>query len=206
LTTEQKNALNLQKTPRKAGKNQFLFLEGDTIISLPILRSGMIKMMKENHDNREGIVDFIKPGELCMLAYFSDLLKFPFSGVVSKPITYCMVDRGLINSFCNTNAEVNKMMMAGLRKKLFFCNNRLVIMMSNHAKTKVAFSLISLTSKEDECEVEITNDELSLYTGLRKETTSRILADFTKNGWVLKRDKKFVIVNPDKLKSFYEQE
>ena len=197
--TDGENSVSFRKT-------DVIYREGEEPHSLYFIKSGRVKISKNNLEGKEFVSNIMGSGSfighhaiLEKTTYHEDAFALDDSVLIYVPIQK-------INAILKVDPSVAVDLAKLLNKKLEESEERLVSMAYDSVRKRTADVLIRLEEKfknhdhEEKVEIKITRDDLAALVGTASETVIRVLRDF-KDGKILEvKGRTIQILDIEKLK------
>ncbi|SDK02493.1 Crp/Fnr family transcriptional regulator [Natronincola ferrireducens] len=198
-------------TERHFKKGTIIFMEGDPGEAFYFIKSGKVKVYKTTPDGREHIFTILSEGGVfAEVTLFNDIC-YPASAEILEDAEIGMIKNKDLEDLVRTNAEIALQIIKVLSKKLFYSQQKVKELALGDTYSRIAKSLLTFaddhgTEKEDgiEMKLNISRQELANMIGTARETVSRALSQFKKEGSIEIQGKKIIIKNMEKLKSWIQ--
>jgi CRP/FNR family transcriptional regulator, anaerobic regulatory protein len=183
-------------------KGEFLFREGDASAKLFIVNQGKVKLSKLNKEGKEQILRIVSEGSFFGEYYvFSDYEPYNFSAIALSDVKICTLTKSHMDGLLQKHPEMNYKILSELSKKLIQTENLVQNLSSIDTTAKVAYVLLELASKHGVAQgqvvrinMPINREEMANYAGVTRETMSRKLNQFVKEGIIETVGNKVIIV------------
>lgn len=194
---------------RSFRKGAIIFMEGDPGEAFYFIKSGKVKVYKTTPDGREHIFTILSEGGVfAEVTLFNDI-PYPASAEVLEDAEIGMIKNKELEDLIRTNADIALQIIKVLSKKLFSSQQKVKELALGDTYTRIAKTLITFaedhgtqTSNGIEIRLNISRQELANMIGTARETVSRSLSQFKKEGSIDIEGKKITIKNMEKLKSW----
>ncbi len=187
------------------GKRQFfkeksvVFKQDEVGSGFYYVKKGLIKIVSEGTSKNERILDIVGPGYLIGEQALDDL---PFYSTAISHVDSVLYyfSKNDIEELTVKNSEVIELLVQSLfSKEKLLLNN--INATSADTQYQVAHALLYLMDCYQSNEINLTQQELSLYVGLTRITIYKILKEWASEGIVSIRNRKININDPDALKA-----
>lgn len=183
-------------------KGDFLCHEGDTLAKLFIVNVGRIKLSKFSKDGKEQILRIIPEGSFFGEYYvFSDYEPYNFSAIALTDVKICTLTKADMDQLLVLHPEINTKIMCEISKRLIQTENMVQSLSTTDTDAKVAYVLLDLAdkygTKEDAgitIHIPINREEMANFAGVTRETMSRKLNWFMKDGLIDTKGNKVIII------------
>lgn len=191
-------------------KGEYLCHEGDISAMLFIVNEGKVKLSKVNKEGKEQILRIVSEGSFFGEYYlFSDYEPYNFSAIALSDVMICTLTKLDMDILLSTHPEINSKIMAEISKKLIQTENLVQNLSTIDTESKVAYILMELADKygiqinnEIRVEIPINREEMASYAGVTRETMSRKLNGFLKDGLIDTIGNKVIIIKaPEELRA-----
>lgn len=186
LVPELKNAILEKATLHNFKKGDVILQDGDHVRVVPLLTSGLVKVVQQDESGNELLLYYIQPGESCMMSLMSCL-----QGEVSHATGIVKQDTEIIVLPANIISELSKkypqwnLFIFGLYNQRY---NELLEVISSVTFKKTDERIIRFLTKIKEASgtnnIEVTHQEIASSLGVSREVVSRLLKLFEKEGVV----------------------
>lgn len=196
---------------RSLKKGTIIFMEGDPGEAFYFIKSGKVKVYKTTLDGREHIFTILSAGGVfAEVALFNDIA-YPASAEVIEDAEIGMIKNKDLEDLIRTNAEIALEIIKVFSKKLFNSQQKVKELALGDTYMRIAKNLITFgkehgTKTPDGVEIKlnISRQELANMIGTARETVSRALSQFKKEGAIDIEGKKITIKNMEKLKDWIQ--
>lgn len=190
-------------------KGSIIFMEGDKGEAFYFIESGKIKISKSSKDGKELILNIYGENHVfAEVTIFNDI-SYPATAEVLEDAAVGVIRNSDLEKLIQYNADMGLNLIKILSKRLFNAQMKLKQLALNDTYSRTADTLIRLSenlAKERngriEFNLELSRQELANMIGTARETVSRILSRFKKEGSIDIIGKKIVIKDIEKLKSW----
>ncbi|WP_028308688.1 Crp/Fnr family transcriptional regulator [Desulfitibacter alkalitolerans] len=196
---------------KKYAKNDIIFFEGDPGEAIHFVKSGKVKIFKTSEGGKEIIINILNPGDI-----FAEVILFQKN--IPYPASVEVIEEGEIGSIRNRdlerliseNPQLAVELLRAMAKKLKEVQQRVRELGSNDAIERTIRVLSALAKNHGSktkdgivlCK-NITRQDMANLVGTTRETMSRILSKFSKEGLVEIKGRTIVIKNADALEEYY---
>jgi len=189
-------------------RGQYIYREGDAFKGILAIKSGTAKLVADDAQGNEHIINILLPGELLGFdGLHND--QHTCSSIALETMSYCELPFN--------NLDVIGQLVPGLMRELFRhageklnddCNK--IVLNKRPAEERLAAFLIDLSGRykrrgfsANEFTLSLTRQEIGNYLGLALETVSRLLQQF-QNAELITVNNKFIqITNREGLEKIY---
>jgi len=196
--------------------NTILIHEGYSANRVFVIRSGSVKIMATSAEGRLLILRVATPGEVIGLGSLSVGAHYRITAMTVGPCIIKSIARIDFLSLMRDSAEVS----LGVSEAMTRDYNSAILTarrlgLSSSAAGKLASALLDWarmdhlddspahTSLPISFPMPLTHEELGSMAGLSRETTSRLLTKFRREGLIEQVDEQMVLHHPDQLETLY---
>lgn len=196
---------------KKYAKSDIIFFEGDPGEAIHFVKSGKVKIFKTSEGGKEIIINILSPGDI-----FAEVTLFQRN--IPYPASVEVIEEGEIGSIRNRdlerliseNPQLAVELLRAMAKKLKEVQQRVRELGSNDAIERTIRVLSALAKNHGSktkdgivlCK-NITRQDMANLVGTTRETMSRILSKFSKEGLVEIKGRTIVIKDADALEEYY---
>jgi CRP/FNR family transcriptional regulator, anaerobic regulatory protein len=156
--------------------------EGDLGTHVAVIRSGLVKLMLYSPSGRERIVRLAMPGDTIGL---ESILggRLHHNAVALTTAQLCCIPRDIVDRRANDHPEFARRLMAEWNASVEDAERFLTDLSTGTAHERVARLLLYLQERVGigPCP-EITREDMAALLGITMETTSRVIAEFKRDG------------------------
>lgn len=206
LAEEELNSLLPCLKEKNYKKNQVVFHEGAPGRQLFLIRSGNVKVFKLSEDGREKILRVFGPGDFFAELPLLDGGKYPASAETLSPATLVCLSREDFLKILSGNPQILQKIHEIVGNRLRHFTNAVTDLTLKDASRRLAGFLLEkteeyqiLTSKEIRFPMELTHQEIASLIGTARETVSRTLRQFQKEGVIEIKDRYITVLDKERL-------
>ncbi|ABW19668.1 Crp/Fnr family transcriptional regulator [Alkaliphilus oremlandii] len=200
---EKINSITIEKNLRKG---TIIFMEGDKGEAFYFIKSGKIKIYKTTPDGRELIFAILSHGDVfAEVALFNDVA-YPAGAEVLEDACIGTIRNEDLEELIRKNAEIALHIIKEFSKKLYNSQQKVKELALGDTYARTAQTILKLaksngkeTSEGIEIHLDISRQELANLIGTARETVSRALSQFKKEGSIHIDKKKIIIKDLNKL-------
>lgn len=183
---------------RPLNRNEVLFAEGDEAEALYLVQTGRVAMVKRAPDGRESVVALMAEGDV-----FGEMGLFDGAGrsAAAKAMDdseLVAISYGAARQALENDARALWSVLALLASRLRATDESLADSVFLDVPGRTAKRLIELGGTEGVSQA-VTQDELAAMVGASRERVNKAIASFVRLGWVEQADRRYRIVDPEKL-------
>ncbi len=182
------------------------FKEGDTAAGVYVVCDGEVKLYATSPDSRTMILKIARSGDVLGLSATINNLPYEVTAETLSPCNFKHIDQNLFLSFLQKHAEAGytaALTLAKEHRQLVLGARRLAL--SPSAATRIAQILIEFASLDDTRKptsrfpMVLTHAELASLVGASRETVTRILNQFERDGIISRADSAVTILRRSQL-------
>lgn len=193
-------------TQHKISSGQILYMQGDKSSNIYLVKSGRVRMFYTSENGKEITYRIIGEGQLIgEAAFLSHLQQATISAVTDTILISCPI-ASLYPHICK-HSELNKAIFELLTANYTELCNQLKRLTINNSAQRVASYLLDFTENDNE-ELGIINhtlpytqEELAVCLNLHRTTVARVLAGFSKSGFIKLGYKNIQVLNATALRN-----
>lgn len=196
---------------RNFKKGTIIFMEGDPGEAFYFIKSGKVKIYKTTSDGREHIFTILSEGGVfAEVALFNDI-PYPATAEVLEDVELGMIKNKDLEDLIRRNVEIALQIIKVFSKKLFSSQQKVKELALGDTYDRIARTLIVFakdhgikTPNGIEIRLNISRQELANMIGTARETVSRSLSQFRKEGSIDIEGRKIIIKDMDKLEAWIQ--
>ncbi len=176
-----------------------LFLENDEANTLYIVAEGRMAIVKSFVDRKDSMVALIEPGDLFgEMGLFEDQLRSATARAVENSqlieVPYPPIRRAL-----EARPTLLWTLVSLLAQRLRSTDDALADAMFLDVTGRTAKRILEIAGDSDEFVIPLTQEELAGLVGASRERVNKTLASFVKSGFLDINDRRYKILQRDKL-------
>ena len=188
-------------------KNEIIFLEGSKAKTLYFVNQGKIKLYKYTKDGREQILHILSEGD-----FFGELnllkeSEYGFNAQAIENSKICTLSKDELKDILLSKPEIAIKILEVMGDRLSKIENLAQNLATNDIDARISYLLLDLAKKYGEIELDsinidlpINREEMASYIGVARETISRKLKKFEKEGLIkVVGTKKILILDKEGL-------
>ncbi len=196
---------NANKVLLSYGPGELIFKENLAPTGLFVVFTGKVKIFKSTPDGKEKIVRLGQEGAL--LGYRSFLSEELYSATATAidEVVLCYLPKQALISLISHNPDIAFRLMKVLAKDLREAEHSNANAFQRSARERLADALLRLQqifgveAPQQKIKVRLSREEIASLAGLSRETATRVLSEFNKEGFVRIFGKEIAIVDSAKL-------
>lgn len=171
-----KPIVELKKKP-----GEVLYNEGDDAKHLFTVRSGIIKLTQYLPDGSQRIVRLLRTGDVAGLEALINPGYEHFATVL-RDAELCQIPREVVEKLNVETPRLHKQLLSRWHSAVKSADEWLTELSTGNSKSRVARLVIGLSDKTDSSCYLFSREDLGAILGITTETTSRIIAEFKRDG------------------------
>jgi CRP/FNR family transcriptional regulator len=186
------------------------FKKGDTIIKqgalaahLVYIKSGLVKVFREQHNN-EMVLSLEAKGKMLGLHAIHTKNIYPYSVVAYEDVTVCLVEISAIKILLETNAKFAAQMFSLLNEDALFIYDRLTCLTMKQIHGRFADLLLCMSLriyKRKTFAVPLTKKDMAQIMNMSQESFSRVIKEFTDDKIIEFNTNQIKILNFEKVRN-----
>jgi CRP/FNR family transcriptional regulator len=192
-------------------RGSIVFMDGDPGEAFFFIKSGKVKIFKTSPDGRELIFAILGEGDVfAEVTLFNDI-DYPASAEILEEACLGMIKNKDLEALIGQHSELALPIIKVLSRKLFSSQQKVKELALGDTYMRTAQTIVKLaevqgkkTDEGIEVKLDISRQELANMIGTARETVSRALSQFKKEGSVDISGKKIIVLNMSKLKSWIQ--
>lgn len=196
---------------RNFKKGTIIFMEGNPGEAFYFIKSGKVKIYKTTSDGREHIFTILSEGGVfAEVALFNDI-PYPATAEVLEDVELGMIKNKDLEDLIRRNVEIALQIIKVFSKKLFSSQQKVKELALGDTYDRIARTLIVFakdhgikTPNGIEIRLNISRQELANMIGTARETVSKSLSQFRKEGSIDIEGRKIIIKDMDKLEAWIQ--
>ena len=204
-STKLLNELSSGSRLRSYKKKQNIYMEGDHLSNVYMVKTGSVRTYMAYEDGREISTGMYKSGEF--FGYNPLLLNAPCSDNAEtlEPSELHLISRDDFNALLFKNPGISKKFIELLSGHVQEKQTQLLKLAYNSVRKRVADALVSLVEKfgdphSETSTIKVSRDDLASMVGTANETISRTLADFKEEHLIEKEGSSIKVISLSKLR------
>ncbi len=184
LEPEAMAAFEQQTEMRTCRKGQILYSQEDRAEVLFLLKRGRVQLYRLTPSGKRLELAVIEPGTFFgEMPLIGESLRHTFAEAVEDSLI-CVMSRADIEGLMRKRSEVALRMIEVLGRRLALCEARLEEMAYRSVPARIAAVLVRLSQGQNGEVVSITHQELGDMLGALRESVTKVIDDFQREGLV----------------------
>ncbi|MDI3317876.1 MAG: Crp/Fnr family transcriptional regulator [Bacillota bacterium] len=176
---------------RQLAPSQVLFEQGEPVTDLFVIESGLIKAFVLTPGGRQQTINLLGAGEVVPHVGFLEGSTYPATATALEPTTLWALGRDPLMALLRRDAQLAIRLLEITARRLAELQHRLQETALGDLRQRVAYALVRLASEHGRGEgrwrtlpAGITHQEIANLAGVSRESVSRMMSRFQRNGWV----------------------
>lgn len=193
-------------------RNQVLFIEGEPARSLFFICTGRVKVYRSSPDGREQILHLLSDGEPIAVVPFLDGGAYPATAEVLEDSEIACLHFDDFKRIAVANPDILLQLLRVLGRRLRRAQEEITSLSLKNVTARLAGRLLDLSDRYGtpvdagiEIDLHLSRQELGSLIAASRETTTRLLHQFQREGVLRIDGAKITILKPFILQSWYEQ-
>ena len=199
------------KRKKTLQRGDFIYREGDDFKSVLAIKSGTAKLVADDYQGNEHILNILLPGELLGFdGIHND--RHSCSAVALETLSFCELPVDNLSALSQLIPGLMRELLRHAGEKINEDRDKIVFN-KRPAIERLASFLVNLSERyqrrgfsASEFTLSLTRQEIGNHLGLALETVSRLLKQFQSAGVITVNNKHICITDMDSLKSHYIDE
>lgn len=193
-------------------KNQILFIEGEPARTLFFICTGRVKVYRTSPDGREQILHLLSDGDPISVVPFLDGGPYPATAEVLEDSRIAGLHFDDFQRIASAHPDILFQMLRTLAARLRAAQEDITALSLKNVTARLSSRLLDLShrygvAREEGMEVDLnlSRQELGSLIGASRETTTRLLHQFQREGVIKIDGSKITILDPDALHMWADQ-
>ncbi|MFS8542435.1 MAG: Crp/Fnr family transcriptional regulator [Limnochordales bacterium] len=193
-------------------KKQVLFVEGEPSHSLYFICSGRVKVYRVSADGREQILHLLGAGDPIAVVPFFDGGPYPANAEVLTDAEIAFVRFEDFERIARANPSILLRMLRLLAQRLRKAQDEIASLAMKSVAGRLAACLLDLARRHGETiadgirlDLPLSRQELGHLIGASRETTTRLLQQFQREGAIRIEGSRITIVDAEALQAWGQQ-
>ncbi len=196
---------------RKFKKNEIILCEDDTNKSMYIILTGRVKVIQITEDGKEIILAMHNSGDFFFLLSLIDNKTVPATVLAIEDSIIAFLSKEDLFNLLYTHRKALNCLLQILCSRLRASWFDIKMLNFKDASQRIKILLLKLSHdygvKNDKgliLNIKLTHQEMADMTGMTRETVTRVISKWQKNGEISIFNNKFIQLTPDFLKKIHE--
>jgi CRP-like cAMP-binding protein len=199
-------AISQEKITQHYSAGQTIFGEGARPAGLYCVRGGRVKITRAGGDGKEQIIRLVRPGDVLGYRALVAEMAHTTSAVALSDCTVCLIPKRLVGQQLSGNALFSSAMLQLLAASLGATTERMLHLAYKPVRERLAEALLLLLRTYHPAEavgqpftIAISREDLGALMGTTKETTTRMLSEFKREGLLTTQGSAITVLAPQQL-------
>ena len=180
--------------------------QGDAVFSI---RRGLVKLLCEGVDGGQRIVRLLGRGDVAGLEVLDKGVRYRHTAVAVGDVDLCSIPLVTLKDLERQHPELCNRLRQQLQAQVNRADHWIKHLNTGVARVRIAHLLLLLTTiaadRNGDIEL-LPRDDMAAVCGVTKETASRIVAEFKRDGWLVKVAPNTFRVTADKLQQMIDED
>lgn len=193
-------------SPRRFGRGEIVFLEGEPATRLFLLAEGTIKLVRESEDGRQVILRIVRPAELFGAAGVWEEPVYPATALAHRDSLALVLPVQAFRQAIAASPELAMAVIRLLAARLREAEARIRDLQNEQVEQRLAHVLLRLAGKTGvktpegiEIGIPLTRQDLAELAGTTLSTVSRTLSAWSQRGLVSSGRERVVLRQPHRI-------
>lgn len=204
LSKEELQLINNDRYSVRFHPGEVILKQGTQASNLISVVEGFARKYIEGFNDRNLILDFLKPWQLVGAPGVHNGGKHSFSVVAIEETLVCFIDSGNFMKVLESNGQFARQYIKLCSGNYSRSLERMVSLSQKQMHGRIADALIYLSEEIYKSEVigsEISRQDIADYTSMSKDSSIRILKEFERDSIILLEDRTIAILDSSRLHS-----
>jgi CRP/FNR family cyclic AMP-dependent transcriptional regulator len=191
--------IHARATPVECDRNHGIFEEGDEARELFVVKKGRIAIGRRSSDGRESLVALMEEGDLFgEMPLFDDGDRSASARALERSVLL-RIPYEPVRQALDEDPQLLWTVVSLLAQRLRATDDALVDAVLLDVTGRTAKRLLELAGDASEFQLPITQEELAGLVGASRERVNKSIAAFIRLGWIDQMDRRYRIVQRDRL-------
>lgn len=208
LPTDQLAEIAALVRERKYRRGHIIFMEGEPGEAVFFLKSGRVKIFKQDEEGREQILHYINPGEVFAEVVLFDGGEYPACAEVVEDAQVGFIKNEDLNALLLQKPAIALSLLKIMARRLRASQKQIMELALMDTTRRLASLLLELALEHGTPEegglrigVHLTHQELASMIGTTRETVNRILGEFRRDK-AISVTRQGIVVYKERLKTW----
>lgn len=209
LSDEELNEIASLTLERRYQKGRIIFVEGEPGEAIYFLKSGLIKVSKQDGEGREHTLHYVNPGDVFGEVVLFDAGGYPATAEVVEDAEVGLVRNRDMDRVLIKNPGMTLEMLKIMARRLRNAQQQIMELALKDTTRRLAGLLLKLSEEHGVMRdngvlisLPLTNQELANLAGTSRETVNRILSEFRRRKAIAVVKQEGIIVYKVKLETW----
>jgi len=204
LTDEELSIINSDRYSVRFREGEVILKQGTHANNMVSLVDGFAKAYIEGFNDRNLIIDFLKPWQLIGTPGVLGTGKYPYTVVAKQETLVCFLEAENFSKILDLNREFSRHYVKSCSGNYARAMDRMVSLSQKQMHGRIADAMIYLSEEIYESEVigaEISRQDIADYTSMSKDSAIRILKEFERDQIITLEDRHIRILDSPRIHS-----
>jgi CRP/FNR family transcriptional regulator len=194
---------------RKYRKGRIIFMEGEPGEAVFFLKSGRLKVSKQDEEGREHILHYVNPGEVFAEVVLFDGGGYPATAEVLEDAEVGVIRCQDMDNLVIKNPGIALTLLKVMSGRLRFAQQKIMELALKDTTRRLAGTLLKLAEEHGtpgeggtQICLSLTNQELANLVGTSRETVNRIMGELRRRKAIIVEKQAGIVVNKERLESW----
>lgn len=202
LTEQQIEFINNSSNTVPCKNGEVIFMQNRPVSHLIYIKSGLLKLSKENEENREIIIDILSSSHFLGLAsvFYDNIYPYSATAIQKGQLIYTPIS--VVHQLIAENGKYALSLLNILSTRVIYMMDRMTALTKKQVPGRIAELLLLLSKnifKSESFDLPLSRIEIADYVQTTKETVSRVLTEFKHDRIIELNEKKIVLKSFDLL-------
>ncbi len=203
LSDDQLHEINDNRREVRYKAGETIFKTGGPLTHMICITSGMVKIYLEDENSEKRIIlSILKPVDLVLGPGFLTDNSHHFTAVAMEETVACFIKVSRHEEFMKSNPEYSTAILRHVNSKVILQFQKMLSLTHKQTHGKMADCLLYLANsiyENDVFDTVLSRQDLADISAMTKETTIRILKEFSEEGIIICNNNHFEILDKEKL-------
>ncbi|MCB1736287.1 MAG: Crp/Fnr family transcriptional regulator [Gammaproteobacteria bacterium] len=176
-------------------RGQALYHRGDTVASVFTVRSGLIKLVQHLPNGDFRIVRVLRQGDVAGLERLNDR-PAEHDAIAMDRVELCRIPLGVVQTLRDDTPRLHRQLIERWQRALADADTWLTELSTGPARTRVARLLLHFEAAAGGADFFLpTREDMGAMLGITTESTSKVTAEFKRQGWLQSAEGPFVRID-----------
>jgi len=194
-----------QKSVQRYQRGQSIYQQDTKVMGIHCVHEGKIKIARVGRDNKEHILQLVRPGELIGWRALLAGGIHSSSAVALEDCTVCFLPRVECVSLVQGNKQFSNNLLQLMANIIGIAENKLLELAYKPVRERLAGALVLLQQTYGTPEVAepfsivLAREDVAALVGTAKETVSRLLSEFKEEGLIATQGSRITLLKVQQL-------
>lgn len=176
---------------RRFGKNQVIFSEGDPVEAIYFMKTGLVKVFIITPDGKEQTINILQPGDFFPHMGFLEGGQYPATAQTLEETSLAIIRRNALMDLLRENCDLTLNILLATAERVSTLQKRYRDLLQRDLRARICRALLWLAESHGrqspegmKLSIHLTHQELANLVGAARESVSRTMSDFKKEGLI----------------------